>query len=617
VTDFLRRLRDRKLAQWALAYLAGAWVALQGTAILADQFLWPGWVQRSVTVLLAVGLLLVLVLAWYHGEQGRQRASGPELLMVAALLVVAGAGILLVRGSEPDGPDASDAASAGPGPADLASGAGPSLSGPAASAAGHRLDPRKVAVLPFRALGSDEEGRAFALGVHDDILTRLSRVRDLRVISRTSVMEYENSPDNIREIAAELGAGAIVEGGVQRAGGQVRLNVQLIDARSDTHLWAETYDREWSLANLFAIQSEIAERVASALQATLSAEERARIESRPTDDVEAYELYQRARRHLVEQEVETPARLATEALVLATRRDPTFAEAFALLGYAHAGLHWFHFDRSPERLRAAKAAIDSALALDPELPEAHVAMGWYWYWGHLDYERALEEFGIAERSIPNDAELLLGIGSVKRRQGRTEEALEYFRRAEEMAPRDATPVRTVGETLRLLDRYEEAEARFRRHLRLRPESPSAYVRLTVLYQVRGDLAAARAILERARELGVSDPVLTGLTFDLRRLERDHDGALEVLRSVAGGAIRDGQFRYVPVELAAAEIHVEMGESARAEELFGAAVARLERELEARPDDERLHGALGLALAGLGRAGPAVELLDDSSRCRAT
>lgn len=533
--------------------------------------------------------------------------------MVAALLVVAGSAVLLVRGS--DG-GVTDGGSVTPGRrgagAAVASAERPTadpgteeIGDAVVAAAGGALDPRKVAVLPFRALGPDEEGRAFALGVHDDILTRLSKIRDLRVISRTSVMEYEDTPKNIREIASELGAAALVEGGVQRAGGQVRLNVQLIDARSDTHLWAETYDREWSLASLFTIQTEIAERVAVALQATLSAEERARLGERPTTDSAAYELFQRARRHLAEQELEAPSRLAAEALEAAVRLDPAFAEAFALLGYTHAGLYWFHFDHTPRRLRAAKAAIDSALSLDPELPDAHVALGYYWYWGHLDYRRALNTFEIAERAIPGDQHLLLGIASVKRRQGRMEEAVEYFRRAREVSPRDARPRRNLAETLALLRRFGESERELRATLDLRPESPTGYIWLAIFQLQRGALSEARAVLERARDLELSHPALVGQWVDLLRLERDFSAALSALERMADAPLRDDQFRYIPVELAAAEIHAAMGTRARAEDLFEAAAERLDREVETRPEDPRLHGALGLALAGLGRAEEAI------------
>ena len=576
---------------------------LQVTAILGDQFAWAGWVQRSITVVLGVGLLVVVVLAWYHGEQGRQRVTGPELLILASLLAVGGL-LLALIGPATDGAPAADGGRlAGAAPANGSDSATPaSLTSDVPAS---ELDPRKVAVLPFHTLSEDEEGAAFALGVHDDILTRLSKIRDLRVISRTSVMEYEDTPKNVREIASELGAGAVIEGGVQRAGGQVRLNVQLIDARTDEHLWAETYDREWSLSNLFAIQTEIAERVATALQATLSDSERARVGDRPTDDPEAYELFQRARRRFTEPN-ETSIRLAIEELRRATELDPAFAESFALLGYHHAAMYWFHFDRTAPRLAAAKAAIDSALALESDLAGGHVAMGYYWYWGHLAYDRALAQFAIAEEIVPHDTDLLIGIASVRRRQGRMPEAVEYFERAVEVAPRNPDSHRNLGETLFLLNRFDQAELHLRENLRLSSESPNSYVVLAQNYLARGRLDDAREVLDQAESLRIAAPEFTVPRIRLESYEGRPRAALKTLEQASEGTVRDDQFRYEPVELVAARLHQQLGEADRAREFFEAAAERLEREIDSHPDDVRRHGALGMALAGLGREAEAID-----------
>jgi TolB-like protein len=260
MNEFLQRLRRRKLVQWAIAYVAAAFALLQGIDIIAQQFAWPEGLRRGITLALVVGFFVALLLAWYHGERGAQKVSGPELLILAVILAIGG--VLLWRFSETPSKPAATSETAGAIPA------------------------KSVAVLPFENLSAEKDNAYFADGIQDEILTGLAKIGDLKVISRTSTQGYGSRPRNLAEIGRELGVAHVLEGSVQKAGTRVRVNVQLIDAASDDHLWAETYDR--TLEDVFAVETEVAEKIASSLQAQMTRDERAalakgrRIIPRPT-----------------------------------------------------------------------------------------------------------------------------------------------------------------------------------------------------------------------------------------------------------------------------------------------------------------------------------------------
>jgi serine/threonine-protein kinase len=394
---------------------------------------------------------------------------------------------------------------------------------------------------------------------------------------------------------------------VQRAGNQVRINVQLINAATDEHLWAETYDRAWSLENLFAIQTEIAEQVATALEATLTRGERAALADRPTNDEEAYGYYVRARDISLLTSNRDEIRIAIELLERAVARDSGFAHAWAQLGIAQANLYWQHADHTPQRLALAKRAIDRALQLTPDLADAHLALGHFYYWGFLDYERALAELEVARGLGGESAELLAGIGYVRRRQGRLAEALESFQRARQLDPRNANTWFSIAETLTLLRRYPEADTAYARMLELKPASEEGNIgRAFLQLQWRGDVAAAATILKSAERMQIRwdvdhpggalqlELIVRGARSTLARLEAERD-SLEV----------DDQFRIWPTDLMRAEALLLVGESATARARYASAAAQLQRAVQQRAGDERAWSALGIAYAGLGRRNEAI------------
>src|SRR5207237_1003501 len=286
---------------------------------------------------------------------------------------------------------------------------------------------KSVAVLPFENLSSDKENAYFADGVQDEILTDLAKIADLKVISRTSVMQHKSGlARNLRKIGEELGVAHVVEGSVQRAANKIRVNAQLIDARNDAHLWAQTYDRD--LADVFAIQSEIAKAIADQLQAKLSPGEKAAIEKPPTTDLAAFDLYSRAKSLLLTASFsvtsEPDLRKAIELLDEAVKRDPSFFDAYCQLAYAHEQLYGvFGFDHTPARLALAEAAVQAATRLRPDAAEAHLARAQYLYNGLRDYAGALAELEIARRGLPNDPRLFELTGYILRRRGQQEEGL--------------------------------------------------------------------------------------------------------------------------------------------------------------------------------------------------
>jgi TolB-like protein/Tfp pilus assembly protein PilF len=331
---------------------------------------------------------------------------------------------------------------------------------------------KSIAVLPFDNLSRDPDNAFFTDGVQDEILTDLARIADLKVISRTSVMQYKTGvPRNLREIGQQLGVAHLLEGSVQRSANKVRVNAQLIDARTDAHLWAQTYDRD--LADVFAIQSEIAKTIADQLQAKLSANEKNAIEQAPTADVTAFDLYSRAKGLLFSTSLSAVASKkeldAVDLLNRAVARDPSFFPAYCLLAFTHDQLYFIGGDHTPARLALAEAAIDAAFRLRPDAGEAHLARAENLYRGYLDYDGALAELEIARRTLPNDPHVFELAGYIARRQGKDEEGLHNLERALDLDPRNFYTLQQIALSYYSLRRYRETAAVLDRAIAIKPD----------------------------------------------------------------------------------------------------------------------------------------------------
>jgi serine/threonine protein kinase/tetratricopeptide (TPR) repeat protein len=331
--------------------------------------------------------------------------------------------------------------------------------------------PKSIAVLPFENRSEDKANAYFTDGVQDEILTDLAKIADLKVISRTSVLHYKSGvARNLREIAQQLGVANVVEGSVQRSGNRVRVNAQLVDARTDEHLWAQTYDRD--LADVFAIQSEIAKAIADQLQAKLSPNEKKAIEQPPTTDLAAFDLYSRAKSLLITASFSATSdpdrRKAIELLDEAVKRDPSFFDAYCQLAYAHEQA--YGFDHTPARLALAEAAVQAATWLRPDAAETHLAHANYLYYGLRDYAGALAELEIARRALPNDPRLFELTGYILRRRGQQEEGLQNLERAVKLDPRNFFTLQQIALSYQLLGRYAEAIAALDRALTIVPDN---------------------------------------------------------------------------------------------------------------------------------------------------
>jgi serine/threonine-protein kinase len=331
---------------------------------------------------------------------------------------------------------------------------------------------KSIAVLPFENLSNEKENAYFADGVQDEILTGLSRVADLKVISRTSVTQYKAGPrPNLREVATSLGVAHVLEGTVQRAGGRVRVNAQLIDARTDSQLWAERYDRD--VADVFAIESELAAKIVAQLQAKISPSEKAAIEQTPTADLTAHDLYIRAKTLITTAVFSTPqAESLSEAVRLlneAIERDPAFALAYYQLAHTHDLLYFTGTDHTPARLALADAAIQSLTRLLPNSGEAHLALAKHLYWGYLDYDRARNELSLAQKSLPNEPWAFVLTGYIDRRQGRWDQSIKNLERAVELDPQNPAILQQLALTYDSLRRYADEESVYDRAIAVTPK----------------------------------------------------------------------------------------------------------------------------------------------------
>ena len=474
-------------------------------------------------------------------------------------------------------------------------------------------------MLPFENLSRDPDNAYFVDGIQDEILTRLAKISALKVISRTSTMRYASKPDNLREIAKQLGVANILEGSVQRDAGALRVNVQLIEAESDSHLWAESYDR--GLKNIFSVESEVAQNVADALKAKLLPAESARVASVPTKNPEAYDLFLKGQ-YLFNQ-LQTSAskdpvsdgRTATEHFRRAVEADPDFALAYARMSYLLSYLHWYNVDNSPRVVEDARAAAERALTLQPNLPEAHLAMGYVHYWCHRDYEAALKEFNIARHGLPNNAEVLAALGYVHRRQGVENRGVPELQQAMVLDPRDSTLPREIANSYTALRHYAEADTYYERSLAIFPDDLEAIEQLTANSIYRGDTAAAARLIEAVPAGTDPQGSVSLVRYKLAMITRRPDQALAAIAQSPEWLMTRWEHSLVPRSLLRGQALARKGESASARAAFLEAKGELEELLKNPEQSADAQSYLGLTYAGLGQkkdalkaARAAVELL---------
>ena len=598
MSGFFEEVKRRKVYRVAAAYIiaAGGIIQLASAAFPAWEL--PNWALRLVIVLLLVGFPIALILAWAFDVTPQGIRATPSvvvsprthrrrnviMLVATGVVVSAVAGFFLL---------------------------------PRASA--RKID-KSIAVLPFESLSDDRENAYFADGIQDDVLTNLSKIGDLKVISRTSVMSYRGKAANAREIGKALGVSAILEGSVRREGNRVRVNVQLINAANDEHLWANNYDRD--LTDVFAIQTDLAHEIANALQARLSDTEKALMERKPTENGEAYLAFVQA--HNLQNAVEDFGKLkqGEQLYARAIELDPKFA--LALARYSQLESWIVHiFDPTRERRQKARALAEQALQLQPDLPEAHLAMGFSYYYGDNNYDAALKEFEIARRGLPNESEVYLALGAIQRRQGKWAESTANLEKAASLNPKDSWPLQNLAENYQVLRNFDAANKTIDRGLQINPTGVGLWeYKSKLAIAEKGDLSVSEKAFQTVKSMPMSNEDklrIANARADVFVLERKYQEGLREAESLPDDLLAPIHpaalyGKYYIIGFARKALQDEAGARAA----FLKAKDLLEAQLKESPDAPEIHIQLAKVLAhlgekdaALGEARRATELVPES------
>ena len=596
MTGFFEEVKRRKVYRVAVAYViaAGGIIQLASAAFPAWEL--PNWSLRLVIVLLLIGFPIALILAWAfdvtsQGIKATPAVAAPGshlrrniiMLVATGIIISAAAGFFLLP-----------------------------------RAAARKID-KSIAVLPFENLSDDKENAYFADGIQDDVLTNLSKIGDLKVISRTSVMPFRGKTQNLREIGKTLGVSNILEGSVRRSGNRVRINVQLIDATTDEHLWASDYDRD--LTDVFAIQTDLAQKISEALQAKLSPVEKSRMERKPTENGEAYLAFVQA--HNLQNAVEDLGKLkqSEQLYARAVELDPKFALAIARYSQLESWI--VHtFERTTERRQKARALALRALQLQPDLPEAHLAMGFSLYYGDNDFEGALKEFEIAQRDLPNEAEGYLALGSIQRRLGKWPESNASLEKAASLDPKDSWVLQNLALSYQTLRDFDAANKTIDRGLKVNPDGFGLWeIKSKLAIAEKGDLSVAERAFQAVKSIPMNNEEklrIAGGRLDVFLLERKYQEALQEAEGLSDGILAGIPAalcgKYYLVGFARKALHDEAGARAallKAKDLVEAQLKQSPDSPDLRIQRAKVLAYLGEKDAALTEAQRATEILPES------
>ncbi len=589
---FVTELKRRKVYRVAVAYAIVAWLLIQAASILFPTFEAPPWVMKVFVTAVILGFPVALILAWAFEltpegikraeevppqESKTSKAGGKWTAIIVAAAVLAAALLAFQFARTRSSP-----------PAEL----------PKQIAAAANMD-KSVAVLPFENLSSDKENAFFAQGIQDEIITTLSKISGLRVISRTSTVHYNSAPENLSEIARQLRVSNVLEGSVQKAGDRVHINVQLIQADTDAHLWAQSYDRE--LTDIFGVEAEVAKNIADSLQATLSPQEKARVEAKPTTNPDAYVLYLRARDYQTRpdnllQDFRSARNLYDQAIKL----DPNFALAHARLSAVMSQIyHWF--EPTPENKETARREANESLRLQPDLGEGHLALGLYFYYEESNYEEALRELNLAAKTLPNDGDVGLYIAAVQRRQGHLTEAIAAYQKAEAIDPRNSVTLYDAAQTYFGIRDWPNAVKGMDRVLALAPDSLNVKIQRAYMeFFWKGSTAPIKAVLESFAPNLDPDGVVTFSRWDVSLMDRDPEAAERALTSARLQNFVAPTGVPLPKSYLAGCVAVVRNDATRAQQEFETARPILEQVVMKSPQDGIRHAQLGFLYALMGR-----------------
>jgi TolB-like protein/predicted Zn-dependent protease len=599
---FSAELKRRNVYKVAIAYGVVAWLLMQVASQIFPFFDIPNWAVRLVVLLLIIGFPIALIIAWAFeatpegikrtegADAAGQRSRGGAWVYIVLIGAALSVGLFFFG----------------------------RYTASRKQTEGGQFPTKSIAILPFENLSEEKANAYFAEGIQNEILTKLATVRDLKVISRTSTAKYQSKPDNLKTVAQELGVSTILEGAVQKAGDKVRVNVQLIDARADTHLWAKSYDRDFK--DVLGVESEVSQEIADALQANLSPSESHALAAVRTPDTEAYDLFLRGEYELHEADISlNPGAALDRADAFyrqALARDPNFVEAAAELARSRLYRHWNVSTLAPAELEKVKSMIDRALALAPNSPEAHFALGLFFYYGHRQYENALTEFNRTLELQPNNASARAYCAWVYRRRGEWGRSLADSQRAQELDPRDAGIPTQIGQTYQALRLWKDAERAELRALAIDPHNAGAVVSLAgVRFFATGDVDSVRRALDNLRDLtkgivglptgfdaGGGVGVIIGVHY-LDVIERRFTDAFQAFEKEVGND--DGAH---PRQLAGrVALRVLAGQTEAAKSAGEEALPLLEARLRERPDDTFAMTELSWVYLALGRNADALRV----------
>jgi TolB-like protein/Tfp pilus assembly protein PilF len=568
MSSFFEELQRRKVYRVAAAYIVAAGFLIQMASATFPAWELPNWSLRLVIALLLTGFPIAVILAWAYditaqGIQitpttGAHRRRNLILLIATAVIISALAGFFLLP-----------------------------------RAVWHKVD-KSVAVLPFQNLSSDPENAYFADGIQEEVLTRLAKIADLKVISRASTQQYQSEPGNLAEIAKQLGVANILEGSVQKAGNQVRVNVHLVNVQTGSQLWAETYDRK--LSDIFAVESEIAKGIAESLQATLTGGEEQALAANPTNNPEAYDAYLRGLAFEARSNYSSDAIFkAIDFYDLAVRLDPNFALAWARLSGAHALLYFNRGDTTAARRDAAKEALENAQKLQPNSPETLLFLGYYEYWVLHDYGMAKATFARVSKMLPGKSEVSYALGAIARREGHWAESVAYWERGLALDPRNTALLVEVAWTYAALRQFPTAMKLYDRALDILPNELYLMASKASIYQAEGNLQEAAKSLVQVNAQTNSNPAVRVKLTQLR-LERNQTEATQLMQA------RQAQFHVASViekgtkQVGLALVQRVAGDTAQAKASAEQARNTLEPLSKEQPANAFVAAALAVAYA---------------------
>src|SRR5881392_348001 len=596
MTGFFEEVKRRKVYRVAAAYIIAAGGIIQLASATFPAWELPNWSLRLVILLLLVGFPIALILAWAFDITSQGIRATPDtpaprtrrrrniiMLIATGVVISAATGFFLLP-----------------------------------RVAAHKVD-KSIAVLPFENLSDEKENAYFADGIQDDVLTNLSKISDLRVISRTSVMQYRGRPTNLREIGKALGVSNILEGSVRRSRNKVRVNVQLIDANTDEHLWANDYDRD--LTDIFAIQSDLAREIANALQAKLSPSERSQMSRKPTENGEAYLAFVQAHDLSCAFEDSVKLKQSEQLYQRAIDLDPNFALALARYSQLESWMLRTHEGTSEHREKASSLA-ERALQLQPDLPEAHLALGFSYYYGDNNYDAALREFEIAQRGLPNESEVYLAIGAIQRRQGKWAESTANLEKAASLNPKDTWPLQNLAFNYQMLRNFDAATKTIDRALALDPNALEPLeVKSRLAIAEKGDFSVAENAFEAVKSIPMTNEQkakTASARADVFLLERKYREGLQEAESLPDDMLASFSKglggKYYLIGFARKALQDEAG----ARTAFLKTKELLDAQLKQSPDAADTHVQLAKVLAylnekdsALAEAQRATELLPES------